>query len=171
VLKTLSDLVERKGRAVLRGRGVEEITSAELTAELATTLVLAVIDLRPDDDGSRRVQVVRVGDSSAWVHAAGRWQNLHGLKNESAVIAASTTAALPLVTSFECAGHRVATGDVLVLMTDGVGDPLGDGENDLGRFLAEVWTTPPSVLAFGAQVDFARKSFDDDRTAVAVWVG
>jgi serine/threonine protein phosphatase PrpC len=171
VLKSLSDLVERKGRAVLRGRGVEEITSAELTAELATTLVLAVIDLRPDDDGSRRVQVVRVGDSSAWVHAAGRWQNLHGLKNESAVIAASTTAALPLVTSFECAGHRVATGDVLVLMTDGVGDPLGDGENDLGRFLAEVWTTPPSVLAFGAQVDFARKSFDDDRTAVAVWVG
>jgi serine/threonine protein phosphatase PrpC len=173
LLKTLSDLVEKRGRAVLGKRGVDvgTWTASDLAAELATTLVLAVIDLRPDD-GSYRVRMVRVGDSSAWVcHASGRWECLHGIKNDGAEIASSDTAALPMVTSFESTPHRVAAGDLLVLMTDGVGDPLGDGDNDLGRFLAEVWAAPPSVLAFGAQVDFARKSFDDDRTAVAIWLG
>ena len=154
-----------------RGVDVETWTASDLAEELATTLVLAVVDLRPDD-GAHRVQIVRVGDSSAWVLSTpGRWENLHGIKNDGEVIASSATAALPMVTSFECTAHQVAAGDLLVLMTDGVGDPLGDGDNDLGRFLAEVWATPPSVLQFGAQVDFARKSFDDDRTAVAVWVG
>jgi serine/threonine protein phosphatase PrpC len=172
VLKTLADLVEQRGRALLRKRGVEVASADELAADLATTLALAVVDLRPDD-GSHHVEMVRVGDSSGWVlRSPGRWEALHGPKHDdAAVVASSATAALPLVTSYECTGHRVAAGDVLVLMTDGVSDPLGDGAGDVGRFLAESWATPPSVLAFGGQVDLARKSFDDDRTAVAVWVG
>ncbi|MCD2196142.1 protein phosphatase 2C domain-containing protein [Actinomycetospora endophytica] len=173
VLKTLSDLVVQRGRAVLRRRrvSVDDWSEGAFGEALATTLVLAVVDLRPDD-GSYRVEVVRVGDSSAWVHgAAGGWRSLHGLKNDSEVIASSATAALPQVTSFESESYRVAAGDLLVLMTDGVSDPLGDGDGDFGRFLSEVWATPPSVTAFGAQVDFARKTFDDDRTAVAVWLG
>jgi hypothetical protein len=169
VLKTLSDLVEQRGRALLRKRGVATVN--DLAAELATTLVLAVVDLRPDD-GSYRVRVVRVGDSSAWdcAHWAGG-SACTRVKNDGPLLASSMTAALPTVTSFECTAHRVAAGALLVLMTDGVGDPLGDGDGDLGRFLAEVWAEPPSVLAFGAQVDFARKSFGDDRTAVVVWLG
>ena len=173
VLKTLSDLVVQRGRALLRRRGTPADTStpADLAQELATTLVLAVIDLR-SEDGSYRVHVLQVGDSSAWVrNVQAGWENLNGIKNDGAAIASSATAALPMVTSFRAARHRMETGEVLVLMSDGVGDPLGAGDNDLGRFLARAWERPPSPLEFAAQVDFARKSFDDDRTAVAVWLG
>ena len=173
VLKTLSDLVEQRGRGVLRRRGVdvETWTASELAEELATTLVLAVVDLRPDD-GAHRVQTVRVGDSSAWVLSGARPVGEPARHQER-----------------RCGDRllgdrRAATGDVLrvrVARGRGGGGSRRDDRRDQrparrrrqrpGRFLAEVWATPPSVLQFGAQVDFARKSFDDDRTAVAVWVG
>jgi hypothetical protein len=55
-------------------------------------------------------------------------------------------------------------------MTDGIGDPLAAGTGEVGRFLTGVWSTPPaSGLEFAAHVGFARRSFDDDRTAVAFW--
>jgi hypothetical protein len=63
----------------------------------------------------------------------------------------------------------VAPGDALVLASDGIGDPLGDGTSDVGVFLASVWRRPPAALEFVAQVDFARKSYGDDRTAVVLW--
>jgi hypothetical protein len=59
--------------------------------------------------------------------------------------------------------------DVLVLMTDGVGDALGDGTGPVGDFLAERWRVPPTNLEFAAHVDFQRNTFDDDRTVVALW--
>ena len=58
---------------------------------------------------------------------------------------------------------------VLVLMSDGVGDPLGAGTGEVGQTLAESWRKPPYILTFAAQVEFARRSFDDDRTVIAVW--
>ena len=60
--------------------------------------------------------------------------------------------------------------DVLVLMTDGIGDPLRDGAGQVGRLPGgHVGDARRSPLEFAAQVDFTRKSHDDDRTAVAVW--
>jgi hypothetical protein len=56
-----------------------------------------------------------------------------------------------------------------VLITDGVGDPLGSGGGTVGRFLAHMWATPPEILAYAQHVGFYRKSFTDDRTAVTVW--
>jgi hypothetical protein len=116
--------------------------------------------------------VLPVGDTSAWVLRSGAtWEPLQAVKNAGAAIASAAVTALPAV-----AGHagtptftRVRSGDALVLMTDGVGDPLGDGTGDVGQFLASVWSSPPTDLQFAAQVGFARKSFDDDRTAVALW--
>jgi hypothetical protein len=63
----------------------------------------------------------------------------------------------------------VHPGEALVLVSDGIGDALGAGTGEVGEFLAKVWRRPPSPLAFAAQAEFARKSFDDDRTALAFW--
>lgn len=101
----------------------------------------------------------------------GRWTPLGIVKNEGAQIAESGTAALP---SFD--DHAVCTetthldsDHVLVLMTDGIGDPLGGGNGMVGERLAELWANPPTALEFASHCDFARKSFDDDRTAIAIW--
>lgn len=175
VFKIVSDAIVTRGRGVLRRRGdlFEGLDARGLAPRMSTTLVIGVIDLRPDPDGGRRVVLVRVGDSTAWVRQAdGTWVSPFPVKNEGAAIASAAVTALPYVTALEPPVEvRIAPGEMIALMTDGVGDPLMDGRNDFGHFLAEVWASPPSLLQFAAQVDFARVTFDDDRTAVAVWPG
>jgi hypothetical protein len=101
----------------------------------------------------------------------GRWSSLGSVKNDGEQIAESGTAALP---SFHDRSVftdlvRLDSGHALVLMTDGIGDPLGGGSGMVGDHIAELWSDPPAPLAFASHCDFARKSFDDDRTAVAIW--
>lgn len=172
ILGVLRTDIEGNGRRLLSKRGVETDgwSTRDVARRLSTTLVLAVIDLVPDE-GGHPVTLMRVGDSSAWIRGpAGRWENQYEVKNEGQAIASSATTALPYLTAIENqVTTRVRQGEVLVLMTDGIGDPLGDGRNDFGGFLAEMWSKPPPALAFAAHVDFARRSFDDDRTAVAMW--
>jgi hypothetical protein len=62
----------------------------------------------------------------------------------------------------------VRPGEVLVLMSDGVGDPLVDGAGEVGRVLSGAWRRPPRDVDFAAQVGFAKRTYDDDRTVVAV---
>jgi hypothetical protein len=99
------------------------------------------------------------------------WEPQQTLKNEGSTVASSRVEALPLLPPE--LDSPVATTlrptDALVLMTDGIGDPLGDGSGPVGRFLAKMWSRPPAPLAFAAHVDFTRRSHDDDRTALAIW--
>jgi hypothetical protein len=54
-------------------------------------------------------------------------------------------------------------------MSDGVGDPLGEADDDVGRTLGRAWARPPLQHRFTAQIGFGRKGFDDDRTVIGVW--
>jgi serine/threonine protein phosphatase PrpC len=161
------------GRKVVPpAEGADAPEPREIADAMASTLILAVVHLEPDASGTHWAQVVPFGDTSAMVLLDGeRWNPVTGVKNAGAVVATSGTRALPQVPTppLEVQQTGIRAGDALVLMTDGVGDPLGNGEGDVGRFLADVWRTPPDPVSFAAQVGFARRSFDDDRTAVAVW--
>ncbi|MGH3149782.1 MAG: PP2C family protein-serine/threonine phosphatase, partial [Streptosporangiaceae bacterium] len=59
-------------------------------------------------------------------------------------------------------------GGALFAMTDGVGNPLA-WSAEVRHALASWWGSPPDLLAFAAQVGFARKSHIDDRTVVGIW--
>ena len=65
----------------------------------------------------------------------------------------------------------IADDDVLLIATDGIGDPLGSGQGGVGNLFRDVLTRPsaPSLIEFAHAVDFSRETFDDDRTLVAVW--
>ena len=87
-------------------------------------------------------------------------------------IASSAVVGLPRVpTEVIPAVVDVGDGDVLLIGTDGIGDPLGTGHGGVGNLLREVLTGPsvPSLIEFAHAVDFSREAFDDDRTLVAVW--
>lgn len=163
--KVVTEGRNRLGRPDLPGRAV--------AGHLAATGLFAVVGMAPVD-GCHPVHLLAHGDSSAWVLRAGRhWEPLQAVKNDGADVASSATAALPYLPERppEPVRTALAPADVLVLVTDGVGDPLGNGAGTVGGFLAEHWRCPPEPLAFAAQVDFARKSHDDDRTALALWPG
>jgi hypothetical protein len=140
--------------------------------QLATTLVCAVIE--PTGPGALSAYLVGVGDSSAWLLlTSGRFVELLGAKAVSADgMSSSAVAGLPRVPAdVTPVVVEITAGEVLVIGTDGIGDPLGSGEGGVGNLLREVLTAavPPSLIEFAHAVDFSRETFDDDRTLVAIW--
>lgn len=164
------EVVDCAGRLLHRGQP----DLAEVAAHMAATALFAIVDLEPAPSGDLSVQVMSLGDTSAWLlcpDSAVPWEALQEVKNVGSVVASSATAAIPLVPSElrRPVTAAVAPEGVLVLMSDGVGDPLGSGTGEVGVYLAERWRRPPDMLNFAAQVNFARRSYDDDRTVVAIW--
>jgi hypothetical protein len=153
----------------LLGLGAPDPVRAE--EQLATTLVCAVIE--PTGAGGLRAYLIGVGDSSAWLLSSGQFVEILGGKPVPACgVASSAVVGLPWVpTELAPVVVEVADGDVLLVGTDGIGDPLGSGHGGVGNLLREVLTDPsvPSLIEFAHAVDFSRETFDDDRTLVAVW--
>ena len=147
-------------------------TDAAMAEELlATTLVCAVVDAQ--DDGKFVAHIVHVGDSGAWQLTASGYTRLVGGKAEAdGGISGSAVSGLPRIPrEVQAARVVLAEDDVLLLGTDGFGDPLGTGGGRVGRLFAEVIRRGegPTLTEFGHALDFSRETFDDDRTLVAIW--
>jgi len=146
-------------------------TLPEIARRMATTLTVVVCPSESDSE-TRPVYVAWVGDSSVWLRRLdGSWECLTEIKGAGEEVSSSSVAALPVVPRHGISSRTatLARGEGLFVMSDGVGDPLGDGSGEVGEFLGSVWSQPPDMLSFAAHVGFARKSFDDDRTVVGIW--
>jgi len=131
----------------------------------ATTLVVALLD------PAGNVQLARVGDSTAFVvgAAGATWQELFAPPDEDAV--ATVTAALPADDPApETATASLESGEVLVLVTDGLADPWRDGPTTVAPAFAAALAGRPSPLELVQLADFSRQGCHDDRTVVAVWL-
>lgn len=168
------ELLERKRRAT----GVvedEEAASAipfdaRVRHTMSATAMMLVAGTEPADDGRHPVALVNVaGDSAAFALDNGQWKPLSAIKNEGASIVSGAVRSLPVEVAVQPQSWWFSPGGMLVMMTDGLGDPLGRGTGVVGAFLSEKWTAPPDVLAFAGHLSFYRRSFIDDRTAVAIW--
>lgn len=140
--------------------------------DFATTLVCAVIE--PAHEGRLRAYLIGIGDSPAWVlTAAGDFvQLLAGKEASASGISSSAVSGLPRVPAdLTPAVVEVALGEVLLVGTDGIGDPLGSGQGAVGDLIRAITggQRRPSLIEFAHGVDFSRETFDDDRTLVAVW--
>ncbi|MER6996746.1 protein phosphatase 2C domain-containing protein [Streptomyces sp. NPDC000410] len=144
--------------------------TAEVAALHATTLVAGFV--RPDPAGFG-VELCRIGDSGAWVLDASSegYLPLFGTKTGGDVLVVSNEVApLPHVPDrLEATHTRLAPHEVLLVGTDGFGDPLGDGDGQVGSLFAGQLATPPPPLWLAHLVDFSRETFDDDRTLLAIW--
>lgn len=135
--------------------------------EFATTLVAGLV--RPAADGVE-ASMIHVGDSSAWILRGDQYQCLLDSKySPDAEVVSSATTALPRTPRVTPRGGRLAPGEVLLLGTDGFGDPLGDGAGEVGRHFAGALRRPSDPLRFARDLDFSRENFDDDRTLIALW--
>jgi serine/threonine protein phosphatase PrpC len=135
---------------------------------LATTLIAGYI--QPDPQGAVAV-LVQIGDSGAWVLHDGHYYPLLEQKNDpDAQIISSAVSPLPrLPARITPTEYRITPGAVLLLGTDGFGDPLGDGDGQVGRLFAKHLSTPPPARGLAHLLDFSRDTFDDDRTLLAIW--
>jgi serine/threonine protein phosphatase PrpC len=153
----------------LLGLDVPDPVRAE--EELSTTLVCAVIE--PTGPHTLRAYLVSAGDSAAWLLSAGHFiEIVAGKTVPAAGVASSAVVGLPrLPPEVTPLVVDIAANDVLLIGTDGIGDPLGNGQGGVGNLFRDVLTrpSPPSLIEFAHAVDFSRETFDDDRTLVAVW--
>jgi serine/threonine protein phosphatase PrpC len=148
--------------------GVEAAVGAANAAvaevgEGATTIVAG----RLADDGS--FTLARVGDSSAFLLRAGGWVELFAAPGEEEAVPVATLALPAERLRPEVVEGSLGTGEVLLLATDGVADPLRDGPTTVAPALAQALAAPPAVTALIGVTDFSRQGCHDDRTIVAVW--
>ncbi|MGW0809072.1 protein phosphatase 2C domain-containing protein [Nonomuraea sp. NPDC002799] len=146
----------------------QEPDLAQVEELLATTLVAGTA--RPGADGIE-VSLFRVGDSGAWALdlTGPRFRPLFGAKTEGDVVPSSVTALPRVPPELEQWSGTVVPGEVFLIGTDGFGDPLGDGDGQVGALFAEHLATPPSPPWLAHLLDFSRETFDDDRTLLALW--
>lgn len=140
----------------------------DTAALLATTLVAGVAT--PTAEGVR-VALVSVGDSGVWVIKNQQVYPLKGGKSFSADgLLTSAVRPMPYVPAdlapFE---YLLDPGSVLLVGTDGFGDPVGDGRGAVADLCVQELSRPLPPLAFAYTLDFYRETFDDDRTLVALW--
>ena len=146
--------------------------NAELAEPLiATTLVAAVIEAQ--ETGGALAHVVSIGDSGAWILSDEGISKIGGGKETSeSGLSSSSVSGLPRIPAEVAAATApLRPGEVLLVATDGFGDPLGAGTGEVGQLFRDAMGGGriPSLFEFGHKLDFSRETFDDDRTLVAVW--
>ena len=162
----------------------EELTRAGggVAAELSTTLVVALLSAQ--EGGGARADLARVGDSTAFTLSEGAdWREIFGgpaAGTEHGEVSSTATAVLPFGPTpgperapVCTASVELVDGTALVLLSDGVADPLRDGPGTVAPALASVLSAgargdlPP--LALAQAVDFSRRGALDDRTLLVAW--
>ncbi|MGW4243819.1 protein phosphatase 2C domain-containing protein [Nocardia sp. NPDC004722] len=147
-----------------------EVDPARAELALATTLTCAVFEL--NNDGTLTAAIAGVGDSGAWLLSDGVFTRVWGGKEATeAGLTSSAVSGLPQVPhEVDPAEVIVWPGEVLLIGTDGFGDPLGGGTGSVGALFRDAFTgRVPAPIEFAHLLDFSRETFDDDRTLVAVW--
>jgi hypothetical protein len=162
IVQAAADAVTGQAEAVTQ-RPVTPEQAAQLTA---TTLVTGYMMAAGNGLSGA---VVQVGDSGAWILHDDRYHALLGVKTAEYLISSATPALPRIPETIEPTDIILHPGAVLLVGSDGFGDPLGDGDGLVGRLFAGRLRTPPPPLAFAHLLDFSRETFDDDRTLVAIW--
>jgi hypothetical protein len=144
-----------------------EVDTAVADEQMATTLVAGMVV--PAATGPE-VSLIQIGDTSAWRLRGDAFDNLLTPKyNADAAVSSSAVTALPRLPKVSPRVGTLARDEVLLVGTDGFGDPLGTGDGVVGRHFARALADVPPVLKFANDLDFSKETFDDDRTLLALW--
>jgi serine/threonine protein phosphatase PrpC len=165
-------------------------TGGRAAAELSTTLVVALVSAGggagAGAGGEATAVLARVGDSTAFSLSAGSdWQEIFSPEAHGE-LRTTATDVLPLPgrrraaaaadgpgVAIEVASVQLGPGTALVLVTDGVANPLRDGPSTVAPALASVLAAGArgqlSPLELAHATDFSRRGALDDRTLLVVW--
>ena len=149
---------------------VPDADPSQIERLLATTLVAGTV--WPTDKGLC-LTLVQIGDSGAWILDADGYRPVLTSKHDSQdVVVSNAVFPLPRRPREPVAATQMyfGPGQVLLVGTDGFGDPLGDGDGLVGElFRRHLLAGPPPALGLAHLLDFSRELFDDDRTLLALW--
>lgn len=154
-------------RAIANKAIVGAVSELRVGPEHATTLHVL---LAPTDPAIRERVVFSVGDGGLFVLRGDHWEHASPAGHSS--LLETRTEALPhAYRSVKSTLVRTVPGEVLLLGTDGITNPLTQKDPEFARHLAHAWGGPeiPSLSDFLWQAQTRAKSYDDDRTVICVW--
>jgi hypothetical protein len=165
LLSTVHWQLIEQARRILR---LPEAGQQETAGLLATTLVAGTATLT---ERSVVIQLISVGDSGAWQIKHERFYQLVGGKSAGTDgLVSCAVDPLPFLPGvIRPLSFALEPGTVLLVGTDGFGDPLGNGQGEVARLFHARLRRPIPPLGFAHLLDFSRETFDDDRTLVALW--
>ena len=140
-------------------------------SDFNTTVTFLIARASPGQTNSKAI-VGCIGDSPIFVLRTEKseWEQI-GILDSTDELVNPATAAFPGSITFAVNEIDLQKDDVLVAMSDGVGNFIRVGGNQtiLGNYLADQWSRPVNTATFINDVSFDLKSADDDRTVVAIW--
>jgi len=145
---------------------------ASAEEQLSTTLVVGAVRPARSPLDAALVTMAQVGDSGSWLLRDGSFHDLFAPNCQHADPDLVSSEVVPLPRVCRPVWPRevaLPSGAVLLVGTDGFGDPLGDGSGPVGRLFADTLAAVPTALGLAHTLDFSRETFDDDRTLVAIW--
>ncbi|MGW3443315.1 protein phosphatase 2C domain-containing protein [Streptomyces sp. NPDC001076] len=164
-----TELFEETATAMRHEAGRRGLAPSDVCAVLLT----AVIPTRPPTaSGERTLWAAWLGDASLWLLAGDHWRYTAGDRKGDAGgydsnAVAHTLPGDPL--AVRETRLAVRPGDVVSLVSDGVGDGLAT-IGELNSYLADRWRQPLPVASYLNDIGFDAERFLDDRTAITVWV-
>jgi serine/threonine protein phosphatase PrpC len=166
---------KRECEAVVRAASEELVRLAGPSPrEFSTTFVVALLST-VDDEAD--VVLARVGDSTAFLLEGTQWRELFRDPDDEEFRGVPVEV-LPLredagPAAIELSSASLSPGCAVVLLTDGVADPLREGPGTVAPALALVLRGGPagelSPLDLARAADFSRRGCQDDRTVLAAW--
>ncbi|MGA5648496.1 protein phosphatase 2C domain-containing protein [Streptomyces seoulensis] len=143
------------------------VSELPIDQDHATTLHVLLV---PTDAAVRERVLFSVGDGGLFILRDGHWTR-RGPADESALLDTRTEALPHAYRSVKAALFRSEPGEVLLLGTDGITNPLTQRNPEFAQYLAGAWGGPeiPSLSDFLWQAQTRAKSYDDDRTVICVW--
>ncbi|MFE0455463.1 protein phosphatase 2C domain-containing protein [Streptomyces sp. NPDC058914] len=154
-------------RAIANKAIAGAVNELRMGQEHATTLHVLLV---PTDARIRERAVFSVGDGGLFVLREGRWEQGNPVDDGS--LLDTRTEALPhAYRSVKAKLLCTEPGQVLLLGTDGITNPLTQNDPGFAQHLAHAWGGPevPSLSDFLWQAQTRAKSYDDDRTVICVW--
>lgn len=156
-------------RAIANKAVAGAVSELRIGKEHATTLHVLLV---PTDARIRERVVFSVGDGGLFVLLDGQWHQADPVDDGS--LLDTRTEALPH--AYRSVKARLLCGEpgqVLLLGTDGITNPLTQRDPEFAQYLAHAWGGPqaPSLSDFLWQAQTRAKSYDDDRTVICVWEG
>ncbi|MET7300249.1 protein phosphatase 2C domain-containing protein [Embleya sp. NPDC005575] len=136
-------------------------------SEPATRLAILVTAADPLEDD--RVDMAVLGDSTVLRLAQGGWRAPLGIRDASAEAAPAAIPGQAGDDQLRICRTTWRPTDVLVMMTGGFAEALGQPTAGLAPRLAEDWRTPPSLFDYLRDVDEGLRLRDDDGCVVALW--
>ena len=163
-LKVIPSEIDLFGASGIDPSSVEE-------SDFNTTVTFLIAPSTTSNNNSNAI-VGCIGDSPIFIlHGPeGVWEQI-GVIDSPDELVNPATAAFPGSIAIAIDELVMQKGDVLVAMSDGVGNFINVRGNQtlLGTYLAKQWSTPVNMATFVNDVSFDMKSADDDRTVVAIW--